>query len=677
MTMKSPFMKREEANLKLRHLFQLFVLPVLLFALIGSSGRVHAGVDAVHQAGPSVDTSVNPTVVNIGETAVVSVNLNNVPGVGYASAEFTCTYGANLLEASNIVVTNLFGADAVTVISGPKNGKFILAIAGSRGRRATTSGTVVTFNVKGLHFGQTAIDCTARVSEGDHVLSDISSTWTVFTVVESIPSPSPLTPTIQPTTCDKAQFIANITVPPGTVMSPGATFLKTWRFTNVGTCSWNGTSLVFYDGTNMSTATSFQLSVSVQMGQTVDISLPMTAPMGSGSYRGFWMFMNANGELFGVGPQGNQPFSVDINVSGPTVTSAPSTNSPTPSITPGGPTVTPIPGVAFDFAANACSASWSSEAGQLPCPGIDGDAKGFVLKLDHPTLENGVVDTRPGLLTVPQNIKNGYIQGVFPPFKVQSGDRFRSIIGCEVGATSCYVVFRLDYQIGSGSINTFWAFVERYDSQYYSADLDLSPLAGQDVRFILTVLSNGSAIGDRALWVGSTIHRANAGFTPIPSATPTAIGTSTPTAIYTPTTTATDMPELTITGQVLAGKPVTVSLYNTDNSLAESVTDNSDGTFSFMAPAGTYTLVATASGYLSAQGSITPSLGSTMPTISLLAGDIDNNNVIDQFDALTIGINYNSALPTAADLNNDGVINVLDLELLAHSYRKVGPVVWQ
>ena len=63
-----------------------------------------------------------------------------------------------------------------------------------------------------------------------------------------------------------------------------------------------------------------------------------------------------------------------------------------------------------------------------------------------------------------------------------------------------------------------------------------------------------------------------------------------------------------------------------------------------------------------------------MPTISLLAGDIDNNDVIDQFDAMTIGMNYNSTTPTAADLNNDGVINVLDLELLAGNYRETGPL---
>jgi hypothetical protein len=50
---------------------------------------------------------------------------------------------------------------------------------------------------------------------------------------------------------------------------------------------------------------------------------------------------------------------------------------------------------------------------------------------------------------------------------------------------------------------------------------------------------------------------------------------------------------------------------------------------------------------------------------------------IDQYDALTIGMNYNVALPSAADLNNDGIINLLDLELLAKNYRQPGPVAWQ
>jgi hypothetical protein len=138
------------------------------------------------------------------------------------------------------------------------------------------------------------------------------------------------------------------------------------------------------------------------------------------------------------------------------------------------------------------------------------------------------------------------------------------------------------------------------------------------------------------------------------------------------------LPDGTLTGQVLAGKPVTVGLYNAANVLVTSVAANADGTFLLTAPAGTYTVVAVASGFLSAQGSATLVGGSTttQPVVSLLAGDIDNNNVIDQFDAMTIGMSYNTSVPTAADLNNDGIINVLDLELLAQNYRKTGPIAW-
>lgn len=276
----------------------------------------------------------------MGQIATVNVNLNNIPVDGYTSAEFTCTYNPALVEVSNIVVTNLFGADPVAAINGPQNGSFILAIAGSNGNRATVGGTAFTFSAKGLQAGEVIIECKARVSKGDNILVDIPST--------------------------------------------------------------GGASLTIG---NVSTAT------------------------------------------------------------------------PTPL-----PTFTPTP---------------------LPAP--------------------------------------------------------------------------------------------------------------------------------------------------------------------------------VITGRVLASKPVTIRLYNPDNSLAATVNANADGTFNFSAPAGTYTITATASGFLSAQGSITLTNGTirTMATVSLPAGDIDGNSVIDQFDAMTIGMSYNTAIPPAADLNNDGTINVLDLELLAANYRKAGAVAWQ
>jgi hypothetical protein len=282
-----------------------------------------------------VSTILNQPNVNVGEFATVNVNLNNVPAEGYTSAEFTCTYNPALLEVSNIVISNLFGADPVSAVSGPQNGSFIVAIAGSGGNRATTSGTAFTFSVKGLQAGQTSLECTARVSRGDNVLVGI--------------------------------------------LSLGAANL------------------------------------------TIGASVPT-------------------------------------------------------------PTLTPTP---------------------LPAP--------------------------------------------------------------------------------------------------------------------------------------------------------------------------------VVTGRVLASKPVTVRLYNADNSVAASVVANADGTFSLTAPAGTYAITASADGFLGAQGFATLIAGSagTMPTVSLAAGDVDNNGVIDQLDALSIGMSYNTNIPPAADLNNDGTINVLDLELLALNYRKSGAIAWQ
>jgi len=272
----------------------------------------------------SVSTEVNPTSLTVGEAAAVTVNLNNVPAEGYASAEFTCTYDPALVQVSNIAVTSLFGTDPATAINDPQNGTFIVAIAGSNGQKATTSGAAFTFDVTSLLAGQATITCTARVSPGGDGLIDL----------------------------------------PGT-------------------------------------------------GATLTIN--------------------------------------DVAVEG------------------------------------------------------------------------------------------------------------------------------------------------------------------------------------------------------------------------------------TLAGQVIASKEVTVNLYNADTTLATSVAANPDGTFSLTASAGSYTVEATASGFLSAQGPATVNAGetTTMATISLLAGDIDGNAVIDQFDALTIGMSYNTASPDAADLNADGVINVLDLELLAANYHATGPAAWE
>jgi len=345
------------------------------------------------------------------------------------------------------------------------------------------------------------------------------------------PTSTPLVTPI-PASCDRAQFISDVTVPDGTSFSPNAPFIKTWRLKNVGTCTWTNYSLMFDSGEKMGGPDSAVIPATVAPGQTVDITVNLTAPATAATYRGYWKLKNNTGVPFGIGSAGTKSFWVEIKVTGTAVT-------PVTPVTPGA-SATPIAGTSYDFAANVCAANWYSGAGALPCPGTDGDAKGFVLIKNPSKLENGTNDNRTGLLTFPQNINNGYIQGIYPAYKVKTGDKFRTIVNCEGGATSCYVVFRLDYSIsGSSSISTFWAFVEKYEGSFYSAEVDLTPLAGQDIKFILTVLSTGPATGDRALWVGPIIYNASA---PIPAATNTSTPTFTPTvqpASATPTATST------------------------------------------------------------------------------------------------------------------------------------------
>src|SRR5688572_7133944 len=59
----------------------------------------------------------------------------------------------------------------------------------------------------------------------------------------------------------------------------------------------------------------------------------------------------------------------------------------------------------------------------------------------------------------------------------------------------------------SGYIGTFWQWREQNEGKVYNANIDLSPLAGRSVRFILTTLAVGSATNDRAIWAGPRIVR--------------------------------------------------------------------------------------------------------------------------------------------------------------------------
>jgi hypothetical protein len=143
--------------------------------------------------------------------------------------------------------------------------------------------------------------------------------------------------------CSNSALIRDVTIPSGTVVRPGESFIKTWQISNTGTCDWlYGYSLVHASGERMGGngySLSSRINVPVPPGEWRQISIELDAPNNTGTYTGTWRIANGEGQMFGAS------FGVSIVVGvNPTNTSAPptststatSTATPTPTCTPGG-----------------------------------------------------------------------------------------------------------------------------------------------------------------------------------------------------------------------------------------------------------------------------------------------------------------------------------------------------
>ena len=118
-----------------------------------------------------------------------------------------------------------------------------------------------------------------------------------------------------PACTDKATFVSDVTVDDGMVFLPGQEFEKTWQLKNSGTCTWTTSyGVVFDNGDRMSAESPVAMPKEVKPGETVNISVKMTAPATDGSYRGDWKLRNQAGQVFGVGSKADGTFWVKITV---------------------------------------------------------------------------------------------------------------------------------------------------------------------------------------------------------------------------------------------------------------------------------------------------------------------------------------------------------------------------
>jgi hypothetical protein len=81
-------------------------------------------------------------------------------------------------------------------------------------------------------------------------------------------------------------------------MQAGTTFVKTWRMRNDGTSTWGpGYEFAFYRDQSMSEVRAVPLPAA-KPGDTVDVSVELTAPETPGEYRCTWRPRNAEGTFF-------------------------------------------------------------------------------------------------------------------------------------------------------------------------------------------------------------------------------------------------------------------------------------------------------------------------------------------------------------------------------------------
>ncbi len=204
----------------------------------------------------------------------------------------------------------------------------------------TAPGVIAT--VTFISTGTTA--ATPSVQEPSALPTFTQATFALKRTATPIPSPT-LTLTATPI-CNRALpgSPLDISIPDDAIMFPGQVFSKTWRLQNAGSCTWTSHyAVVFFSGDLLGAARTNPVPGPINPGQKIDLTVDMVAPSTSGTYQGNWELSDDQGNLFGLGPDGNGPFWVRI------IVVAPDTETPTAVASP---TLTPTPGIYVTGLAN-------------------------------------------------------------------------------------------------------------------------------------------------------------------------------------------------------------------------------------------------------------------------------------------------------------------------------------
>ncbi len=166
--------------------------------------------------------------------------------------------------------------------------------------------------------GATPLDPTNQ-SNAPTVIATSAGQLMTSAASQPIPANQTLTAVMktQPAPCNLASagVPLDVTIPDDSRLEPKQSFSKIWRLNNSGSCAWTADyAVVYFSGGDLGANRVQPIIGAVEPGDTVEIVVDMVAPDEPGLYSSFWMLRSDTGELFGIGPNGNSPFWVRIQV---------------------------------------------------------------------------------------------------------------------------------------------------------------------------------------------------------------------------------------------------------------------------------------------------------------------------------------------------------------------------
>ncbi len=106
-------------------------------------------------------------------------------------------------------------------------------------------------------------------------------------------------PTTVPSCMDSLSFFEDLTIPDGTVVTPGQRLDKRWKVSNSGSCNWDEHyRLKLIAGPSLG-APEEQALYPARSGMDASIRVMFQAPAEPGTYRSAWQAYSPKGEPFG------------------------------------------------------------------------------------------------------------------------------------------------------------------------------------------------------------------------------------------------------------------------------------------------------------------------------------------------------------------------------------------